>query len=70
MYLCLTISGSVVSANPVSEVSSCSGYIAVSATEYSSQALTYPEVQELLGATLVLFVLAFLLRALRKQLGF
>lgn len=70
MIVCLTLDTGTLQAQPLPDASTCTGYVAVSAGEYQSQTLTYPEANQLIGAVASLFVLVFIFRAVRKYLGF
>ncbi len=70
MILCLTETSGNLAANVLPDASTCTGYVAISAADYSAQTLTYPEANQLIGAVVLLFSLVFIFRALRKQLGF
>ncbi len=70
MIACITIDNGYTHATEMPDSSTCSGYVAVAASDNVMQGLTYPEANQLIGAVGLLFVLAFIFRALRKQIGF
>jgi predicted exporter len=75
-FLCLEISGKKdkIEASEVNQANDCDdGWLAVDLATYDEslfQGLTYAEAGQLLGAVALLFSVAFILRSVRKQLGF
>ncbi len=68
MYLCTQLIGGVLSASEVTTVSSCTGYISDTATNFGLSALTYSDANEIIGAVSLLFAVAFLIRFILAQI--
>jgi hypothetical protein len=69
MYLCISFQSSEPVYSEVETVSACSGYISEPAGNLLINTLTYSDVNELLGATALLFAVAFIIRTVISSIS-
>jgi hypothetical protein len=63
MYLCTQFDAGEPVYSETQTVSACAGYISEPANNFGLALLTYSDAEELLGATALLFAVAFIIRA-------